>query len=182
MKTRILPVIAAFAVGVLTLLHAAPASAYSSAPLTLCNKSPGMLTVAIGYHTPGVNDPADHSVLTGPFVTQGWWKLQPGACQTFENRFNARYMFWYGFSTQFNNTMFMVIPSSTAEVMSSSWYCVPNYFHPSPGFTFEQENVKDDPTGRNDHCEDATADGPRLWVKFRPVDTWVNPSIEFTGQ
>jgi uncharacterized membrane protein len=165
------------------LVSAAPAQAYSSQPLTICNKTSAVLGIAFGYHSPGVNDPADHSLLTGPFVTIGWKTLDPGACGTFDNPFNARYMYWFGTSKDFHDNI-MAVGNETYYASPQERFCVTNYFSSTRGttvrnFTFESENVKD-PSGMSasDACQGA---GDNLWVRFRSVDTWVNPTVDFTG-
>lgn len=176
--------IVTLAVGLAAFLAAAPASAQSSAPLTVCNKTSLALGTAIGYHTPGVSDPADHSLLTGPFVTRGWASIAPGTCHSFDNPFNARYMFWFGYSTQYHNDVFGTgwTPASTvAATQNPVAWCVPNFFKNAPGFTYERENTKvDDPTGATDYC--VGADTPNMWVYFNMVDTWIDPTVNFTGQ
>jgi len=114
-------------------------------------------------------------------VTEGWWKIDAGTCHTYDNRFQARYMFWFATSDQFNNPP--DFPNNTPQIMSEPCYCVPDFVaHGGSGaFTYEDENVKDDPTGQNDHCISLTNSDHR-WVKFRVVDTWVDPTVNFTGQ
>jgi len=178
MKSVIRTIITALTFGMLTLWSAAPAAAYTSAPLTICNKSPVTLNVAIGYHSPGVDDPADHSVLTGPFVTRGWRAIEAGACYTFQNPFDARYMFWFGWSTQYNNNA-IAVGTITSPQGDPTRFCITDYFEPTvPGFTFEAENVKD-PTFQTDACRSS---GKNNWVSFKMVDTWVDPTVNFTGQ
>jgi uncharacterized membrane protein len=177
MMSVVRTIVAASTVGILTLWSAAPAAAYASAPLTICNQSPVALNVAIGYHSPGVDDPADHSVLTGPFVTRGWGTIDAGACHTYENPFEARYMFWFGFSTQYNNNA-IAVGSITSPQGDPTRFCVTDYFNPAPGFTFEAENLKD-LTFQTDACRSS---GKNIWVSFNMVDTWVNATVNFTGQ
>src|SRR5689334_16816836 len=93
---------AASVIAMLTALTSSPALAYSSAPLTFCNKTDNKVFLAVGYHSPGVNDPADHSLLTGPFVSRGFFAVESGNCITEPNPFDARYMFWFAFSKSFN--------------------------------------------------------------------------------
>ena len=152
------------------------ASAYASAPLTFCNQASSHVIVATGYHSPGVNDPADHSVLTGPFVSTGWTDIQPGTCITFPNPFNARYMFWYAVSKGFNDNE--IVARSMADSPSPEKFCVTDYFGSViRAFTFEQENVSAaaclSPSTGN-------ANG-NLWPNARLVDTWVNATVNFTG-
>ena len=170
-------IVAALTLGILALWSATPAVAYTSQPLTICNKSPVTLHVAFGYHSPGVDDPADHSVLTGPFVTRGWGTVEPDTCHTYENPFSARYMFWFGFSTQYNNNA-IAVGTITSPQGDPTRFCVTDYFNPAPGFTFEAENVKD-PTFLTDACRSA---GKNIWVSFAMVDTWVDATVNFTGQ
>ena len=154
----------------------APASAQISAPLTLCNQTDVPLNIAIGYPTLGVDDGPNHNLLTGPFVTKGWGTIAPGACHTLENPFKARYMYWFGFSTKFNSTE-MQAGSIVKPPLGPNLYCIPKFEHGSSSFTFEDENVR--PTDQGDPCE---ASGKNMWATFRPVDTWVDATVNFTGQ
>src|SRR5690348_6984232 len=72
----------------------------AAAPLTLCNRMSDHIRVAVGYFSSGVSD--TKNVLSGPFVSRGWWTVEPGQCQTFDNPFNARYMFWFAFAHGLN--------------------------------------------------------------------------------
>jgi uncharacterized membrane protein len=171
-------IVAMSALGALSLLGTTPAAAYSSAPLVICNKSPELLQkVVIGYHSPGVNDPADHSLLTGPFVTRGFWKIAPGECTTFDNPFGARYMFWFIASYHYNGS---IDGGGLVPQADPNRWCVPNFYNggPTPAFTFEDENAKD-PSGHSDAC---WKNGANFWALFHSVDTWVNPELDFTGQ
>jgi uncharacterized membrane protein len=169
--------LAALAVYLLAAVSVAPASAQTSAPLTLCNKTDVPLNTAIGYHTPGTNDGPDHNLLTGPFVTKGWEAIAPGACHTFENPFNARYMFWFGTSTKFNSDE-MQAGNIVKPSMDPNLYCIPRFDHGAPPFVFEDENARV-PPDQTDPCE---ASGKNMWADFRSVDTWVSSTINFTGQ
>lgn len=167
---------------VVTALIPTSASAYQSAPLNFCNKSPNQVNVAVGYHSPGVNDPADHSVLTGLFVSKGWYQIAAGACQSLDNPFGARYMFWYAFSKGYNDKEFDVVMNN--DVNGFSAFCISDYFARAlpagasvPDFTFEQENVSVRECGIGLHHNPET-----LWVTPQMVDTWVGPDVSFTGQ
>jgi uncharacterized membrane protein len=167
MNSRIVLVVLLSAV--LIALTPGPASAGTSAPLTICNKTAETLTIAFGYHSPGVNDPADHSVLTGPFVSRGWGRIASGECHTFSNPFNARYMFWFGLS---GTRIFAGPESNTTDAL-----CVPNWLNGGtiPAFTYEDENQSSEacmPSG-------STAN---VFMRSRAVDTWVDPVVNFTGQ
>ena len=155
----------------------APAAAQTSQPLTICNKTDVPLNIAAGYPTLGVDDGPNHNLLTGPFVTKGWGTVAPGACSTVENPFNARYMWWFGTSTKFNSSL-AAAGSIVKPPMGVNLYCIPNVFdHSSGPFVFEDENVR--PTDQGDPCEGS---GQNVWVTFRPVDTWVSATVNFTGQ
>jgi hypothetical protein len=162
-----------------------------STSLFICNKTAGELSVVVGYHSPGVNDPADHSLLTGPFVSEGWETVHPGKCGTFPNRFAARYMFWFGF----------IPPKTQAEydhLANEAWlsgaddsdyhFCITNYLHnwsgpKIPDFTYESENRSSEECNRAGGGRFEPGSPVRnLWVKVQKVDTWVNPVADFTGQ
>jgi uncharacterized membrane protein len=161
----------------LTLLIPAPALAYSSAPLTICNKTSEGVVVAIGYHSPGVNDPADRSVLTGPFISRGWKEIAPGECHDFSNPFSARYMFWFGWGKKDGGIDIGKLAESHTD---TSDFCTNNFAADGnvPAFTYESEN----------ESETACKQVDGFWVAPLVVDTWVNPIvnfdrwISFTGQ
>ena len=170
----------AFAISIL--FNPTAASAGQSAPLTFCDKTSEKVGVAIGFFTPGLTDPADHSVLTGPFVSRGWSFVEPGQCGTFENPFGARYMFWFGFSKGFHDSeiaaMFMRNPNLPLH------FCVSRYFvgdRQVSAFTYEAENIS---VAACDSAGGVTPSEPghTLWVTPETVDTWVNATVNFTGQ
>lgn len=160
-----------------------------SKPLTFCNKTSNPVGVAYGYFTPGANDPADHSVLTGPFVSLGWRTLSPGQCGTFENPFNARYVFWYGVSRNYNTDVFTLMymrdPQKPPVGPEPVHFCVTNYHNASsdditPSFTYEDENLSRDNCDRTGGAN--TVGGSHtLWVIPKKVDTWVDAVVNFTG-
>lgn len=158
------------------------AFAYSSAPLTVCNKIAFPIGVAFGYYTPGTHDPADHSLLTGPFVSRGWMTIEVGQCATIPNPFNARYVYWF---PTFNIYDDRVRAMRTAD--APQHFCVNNFLYPSgpapvasmpvPAFTYERENES------AAACDtDTSMDAHNFWVIPREVDTWVNPTVDFTPQ
>ncbi len=161
---------------ILTLLMPISAFAYSSAPLTVCNKAVGYdVNVAFGYHSPGVSDPADHSILTGPFVSRGWWIIKSGECKTLENPFDARYMYWFGVDPGVNMDASTVLSMRKSDVQEH--FCVNNYLSGAdvPGFTYEDENES------ATACDKDTSIGAHnLWVIPHAVDTWVNATVNFT--
>jgi len=165
--------------GLLTLFIPAPAFAYSSAPLTFCNNKARIrdVNVAFGYHSPGVNDPADHSRLTGLFVSRGWWVIKPGECKTLENPFDARYMFWFAATAGTNDDASTVLPMRNADV--SEHFCINNYLSGAdvPEFTYEDENESADACDK-----DGSIQAHNLWVTPHMVDTWIDATVEFTGQ
>ena len=139
--------------------------AQNSSALNFCNRSANWVGVVVGYHSTGVNDPPDHSVLTGPFVTDGWTKVDPGQCQTIRNPFNARYMFWWGYGIGYNDSSPTV---ETTEPRPGAAFCVASG---NKGFTFEDENVS------LNACHAAKG----LWVATHEVDTAVNATVDFGG-
>jgi uncharacterized membrane protein len=175
--------IVAIVIGAAVFMSAAPVFAQSSTGMTICNQSSVALKTAIGYHSPGVDDPADHSRLTGPFVTRGWWQIEPGACHTFQNPFNARYMYWFGFSSEYHNIYkgwnSTQINAANAMKNPLAW-CLNNFVLTDTvlGFTYELENTKsNDPA--LDRC---TVKMSNYWEEFNLVDTWIDPKVNFTGQ
>jgi hypothetical protein len=176
------PALVALAGAIFTLANLTAASAGQSAPLTFCNKTPDKVGVAIGYFTPGLTDPADHSILTGPFVSRGWSFFEPGQCGMFPNPFGARYMFWFGFSKGYHDSeiaaMFMRNPDLPLH------FCVTSYFVGDtqvPAFTYEDENAS---VAACDLAGGVTPSerGHTLVVTPQTVDTWVNATVNFTGQ
>jgi hypothetical protein len=162
----------ALAGAALTLANARPASA-AGTPLSICNQSAAHINVATGYHSSGVNDMPNSNILSGPFVSDGWTRIEPGECSTFANPFGARYMFWWAFS-----------PASGLNAVSA-WatngvdhFCIAGIHVPAPhAFTFEDENRS------QTTCEStSTGDGPNVWVSVRAVDLMVNSTVYFTGQ
>ena len=158
------------------------AHAYSSAPMTFCNKTNTQVGIAIGYHSPGISDPADHSVLTGPFVSRGWWTIAGGQCQTIDNPFGARYMFWFGMAVGGLNSDPSVVAGMHNHSTPES-FCTNDPFLQGAhnAFDFENENVS------ASACDAAGGNAPAtygktLWVTARRVDTWVDPTVNFTGQ
>jgi uncharacterized membrane protein len=145
------------------------AAAYQSAPLNFCNNSAERVTVAVGYHSPDAADPDDHSLLTGPYVSKGWYQIVAGTCQTIDNPFDARYMFWFAWSKSFHNTA----ASLGAPSGDPADFCVSDYLIPGqlPDFTYEDENVS----------SEACHGKARRWLTSNKVDTWLNPNVDFTG-
>jgi uncharacterized membrane protein len=176
----------------------APASASATA-LNFCNRTADPVNVAVGYYSPGVKDPPDHSILTGPLVSRGYWTVKPAQCQTFENPFGARYMFWFGWSNGFNehgqtfNGRGQASEIAQMRVKpSADSFCVGNYWGPAhsvPSFTFEDENASAnacEPVDEGQASADASAvlvfGVKPIWVSARKVDTSVDPTVNFTGQ
>lgn len=172
----------------LAVSHAVPARAIGG-PMTFCNRTANEMGVAVAYHTPGVNDSADHAVLTGPFVSQGYVHLQPGSCRTFDNPSSARYMFWFAYSSALNTSPGLIgMMSSTGVVHPQYSFCVRRFFVSNaqelvPAFTYEDENVSSaacyQAGGRTDGPP--ASDGDTLWVTGNKVDLLVNPNVDFTG-
>jgi hypothetical protein len=149
----------------------------TSAPLNICNRSPAQISVAVGYYSPGVGEQKD--ILTGPFVSRGWFGIAAGTCRTLENPFNARYMFWYAFGHGLNDHQ-DDMPFLTAKFIKYH-FCINNYFGtegaPTPDFVFEDENASYEACGTNDF----KGDPKNWWVTTRMVDTWVNATVNFDG-
>jgi len=154
---------ACLALGLLTI--SSVVHAQNSSDLTFCNRSANWVGVVVGYHSTGVHDPSDHSILTGPFVTDGWTKVDPGQCQTIRNPFNARYMFWWGYGVGYNDSNPTV---ETDQPGPGEAFCVASG---NKGFTFEDENAS------LDACHAAKG----LWVATHKVDTSVEATVNFTG-
>jgi uncharacterized membrane protein len=198
--------------GMIAVVAPTSASAATSAALNFCNRTANPVNVAVGYYSAGVKDPADHSILTGPFVSRGYWTVMPTQCETFENPFGARYMFWFGWSNGFNehghtfNGRGHIDEMAQMRVKPSSYgFCVSNYYgdviRQVPPFTFEDENASPSACEPIVHGEalDAMNEGEALeamadaeavlakgvkpiWVSARKVDTSVDPNVNFTGE
>ena len=162
-----------------------PASAYSSAPMNFCNKTARTVAIAYAYHSPGVNDPSDKSILTGPFVSQGWRQVAPQTCTTVSNPFEARYIFWFqmsGAQSQAEADNSYNALKAMHDNPSPESFCINNYFgHEVGPFTFEDENES------VAACDQAGGSGlplmgKTLWVEGHNVDTWVDPTVDFTGE
>ena len=60
-----------------TLVTSVPATAEPpTAPLNFCNRTSEEVDVAVGYYSSGIHDEQSSNVLTGPFVTRGWWGVK----------------------------------------------------------------------------------------------------------
>jgi uncharacterized membrane protein len=170
---------------VLTLISSTAASAYSSAPMNFCNKTSRTLILAYAYHSPGVSDPADHSILTGPFVSQGWRTVDAQKCTTVSNPFDARYIFWFSYSaaqSQSEADSKYSARKGMHDAPSLESICVTDFFGRSgDAFTFEDENES---VAACDHAggSGAVGLGKTLWVATHKVDTWVDPTVNFTGE
>jgi uncharacterized membrane protein len=165
--------VAAAAGALIFATSAKPASA--GTPLTVCNQTSVDLTVAAGYHSSGVNDTAGSNILTGPFVSHGWVVIAPGKCETRENPFNARYMFWWAI-----NHAGLNVNGAVWATNGNDHFCVPNLYGSSfsGAFTFEDENASEAACEKGHFSQN----GPNVWVSVRSVDLMVNPTVNFTGQ
>lgn len=171
------------------LLFPTSALAYTSAPLTICNQVNFRLEIAYGYRSPGIHDPADHSLLTGPVVSQGWRAVDPGACVTLENTFGARYMYWFVAKTYGGGDP--IGDSAIASIRNAGGphFCVnnwifavpdggtPAYSVPAAAFVYEHENESADACDKQ-----ATMTAHNFWVVAHEVDTWVNATVNYTPQ
>jgi hypothetical protein len=161
-----------------SLSHASPGPASDAAPPTICNDmSVGKLYVAYGYYSTGVKDAANSNTLTGPFVSRGFLAIDPGGkCETIENTFHARYVFWWATDGQTINRG----RDDVWETNGSDHFCVVETFRPPgeriPAFTFEDENVS------ATTCANSKAEGrSNVWIGARMIDVMVNPVAHFTG-
>lgn len=133
--------------------------------LHLCNHSQYRIDVAVGYHSSGPNDTGN--VLTGPFVSHGWYILQPGECGNFPNPFSARYMYWSGFRQ-----------GALLINQSDTHFCVPSMLDRPPEFTFERQNESDDACANS---TPADSSGPNQWIASHEVDVMVDPDADYDG-
>ncbi len=144
----------------------------TASPLTLCNQMSDNLRVAVGYFSSGINDTKNQ--LTGPFVSRGWSVITPGQCQTFDNPFSARYMFWYAWAHGLNDNEDAIIDKWKS---SDFHFCVTDYFSVAGGtsaaFIYEDENAIS-------VC--SWGHGDNLWVIPRKVDTAIQSRVDVTGQ
>ncbi len=153
-----------------TLAHPHPSSA-AGTMLQFCNKSSAPIEVVIGYHSSGVNDTPNSTVLTGPFVSRGWFVFAPGECGNLANPFSARYMFWWGHQAGTLNS------GSTWDAFGDDHFCIADIYGPNhvDNFTFEDQNVSETA------CESGhvSPNGANLWVGVRKVDLEVDPTVTF---
>jgi uncharacterized membrane protein len=177
-------IVIALVAAVMALISPASASAYTSAPMNFCNKTSRTVALAYAYHSPGARDPADHSILTGPFVSQGWRRVDPQKCTIVSNPFDARYIFWFPYSapeSQLEADENYYALKSMHDDPSSESICISDmYGRSGDAFTFEDENESvaacDLAAGSG-----AVGMGKTLWVTTHKVDTWVDPTVNFTG-
>lgn len=171
MKTRLR--LAMATVAVLGLLAFFPQSAHA-ANMTFCNRTSAQVGIAVGYYSSGVSTDASPNVLTGPFVSHGWWLIDPGSCDPVDNPFNARYMFWFGISKGLNDNYVNVQAMESSN--SERHFCIPWYFgtdgKSTKSFTLEDENRS---------LEACHAGASRLWVVPHMVDIAVDPTVNYTG-
>ena len=146
-------------------------AAPSASPLTICNQYPEHLRVAYGYYSSGVHDTDNE--LTGPFVSRGWWYIEPGQCQTFDNPFSARYMYWFAFAHGINDSLDAIQQERGSPDLH---FCATNYFGSGTlAFNFEDENV--DAAA----CDRVTSPQPALWVVPHKIDTLIQSQVTVTG-
>lgn len=139
----------------------------SAAPMNFCNRTSDEVMVALGYYSSGVDDGANHNLLTGPFVSRGWFHVNPNQCQIFPNPFNARYMFWIPVDRA-------VLHPAVEDVASSG----PHMCVTGTSFTFEDQNV----SSAACHADPmALTKWQVVWVLPNKVDTEVDPNVNFTG-
>jgi len=139
----------------------------SAAPINFCNRTSDEVMVALGYYSSGVDDGVNHNVLTGPFVSRGWFSVKANQCQVFPNPFSARYMFWIATDRDVQHR-----PSEDAA-SSGRHMCITG-----TAFTFEDQNASSDAC----HTDPAAlTKGQVAWVLPNKVDTEVDPNVNFTG-
>jgi uncharacterized membrane protein len=139
----------------------------NAAPLNFCNRTSDEVLVALGYHSSGVDDGPNHNILTGPFVSRGWFSVKANQCQVFPNPFDARYMFWI--ATDRDVTHRPVDDDADAE----THMCVTG-----TSFTFEDQNA----SSAACHTDPAALTKWKVsWVRPNKVDTAVDPTVNFTG-
>ena len=63
-------------------------------------------SIAVGYFSSGIND--KENLLSDRFVSRGWFNLRAGQCETLDNPFNARYMFWWDVANGLNDRVMVV--------------------------------------------------------------------------
>jgi hypothetical protein len=99
-----------------------------------------------------------------------------GACQTLDNPFGARYMFW--FAEPIRNNDLKLPPSANGLSNTPDDFCVSNWLSPrgAPSFTYEDENVS------LKACESPDKDPIPVWITPHSVDTWIDPNVSFTRQ
>ena len=159
-------------------LLASPGQA-SAVSLTICNRTNVPIGVAVGYASSGINDTS--TVLSGPFVSHGFWGVASGACYAAANPFNARYMFWWGYNQNGDlwpisgPSNYYFCAANTSGVVGHSAADAVN----AAGFTFEDENVSATACG---NAAPGDSLGPNKWVPARRVDLDVSPTVTFMGQ
>jgi hypothetical protein len=200
--------VAAFAV---TFLAFQPTSAAGAGPsITLCNKGSQTkrafdLLYAVGYYSPGVNDPPDHSVLSGPFVSRGWFLAKENTCVTIDNPFGARYIFYWAYEGNFSyaNTQYSPDPKDPSVfTVANPWtttgndhFCITEPFVGTPkAFTYEDENgsaeacrhknlaLEDQQCAQKRIAESTATCYQNMWVPVRKVDTSVDRTINYAGE
>lgn len=143
-----------------------PRAVASGTSMHMCNHSQSKIAVAAGYLSSG---PDDHdNILTGPFVSTGWWVLAAGECATISNPFAARYMYYTGF----------VIGGGAFWSQGDWHFCAPSIYGHSDAFTFESQNAS------QDACTASAAygtGGANMWMPARQVDVEVNAEADYDG-
>jgi uncharacterized membrane protein len=143
--------------------------------LKICNQTSDQISVAAGYFTTGSSDTS--SALSGPFVSRGWWAIDPGQCASIGNPFAARYMYWNGYMAH----KWAHSDSPWLWTDSYTHFCAPNIRTSGDinAFSFEQENAN----GR-DGCVNGpqyNSNGPNEWVPSREVDLQIDTTVYYTG-
>jgi hypothetical protein len=134
------------------------------ASLAFTSEQEGARRIAVGYHSPGAYDTG--TVLTGPFVSTGWFVFAPGECSTIDNPFSARYMYWTGY----RHGAYLI------QDGGDSHFCMPSVRGTPPRFTFERQNESEDA------CVSSTpadSSGPNEWTATREVDVAVDADAEY---
>ena len=168
--------------GSFVVANTAPAAAAGVAA-TFCNHTKTFLNVAIGYYSTGVADAPNSPVLTGPFVSRGWYPMAAGKCTSADNPFNVRYMFWWPVQ---NDALCATVSCYNNPAPGVGWagvgnahFCIPDIYGPNTAtkFTFEDENVSlaDCQNGQQNR------NGNNIWVPVQRVDLAVDPVVNITN-
>ncbi|MDE1901913.1 MAG: DUF1036 domain-containing protein [Alphaproteobacteria bacterium] len=64
----------------------------AEAALSFCNRTAGPIEAAVGYRA----DDTDQSTATDNWVSEGWWRIEPGQCaRVYGDALTQRFYFYY---------------------------------------------------------------------------------------